>query len=82
MSQKLIEESLRLLDEVIGDLSNDAPESALDGLDEVIVLLRKAKEEKADRTLLKQQILESLPQVAQASGRIASLIETLLHMLQ
>lgn len=82
MGQKLIEESLRLLDEVKEDLSNDAPESALDGLDEVVVLLRKAKEEKIDRTLLKKQILESLPQVAQASGRIASLIETLLHILQ
>lgn len=82
MSKKLIEESLRLLNEVKEDLSNDVQESALDGLDEVIILLQKAKEEKGDRTLLKKRLLESLPQVAQASGKFASLIETLLQMLQ
>ena len=82
MSKKLIEKSLRLLDEVKRDLSNDVLESALDGLDEVIVLLQKAKENKTDRTVLKKQILESLPQVAQASGQFASLIETLIRVLQ
>ena len=82
MSKKLIEESLRLLDEVKRDLSNDVPDSALDGLDEVIVLLQKAKESKTDRTVLKKQILESLPQVVQASGQFASLIETLIRILQ
>lgn len=82
MNEPFIDKCLRLLDEVKSELSNDERESALEGLDEIIVLLQRAKGEKSNWSLLKEQILENLPQVVKASGQIASLIEALLNQIR
>ncbi len=80
--QHNFQRALETLEQVKRDLSNDAKDRALEGIDEVIDLVLKAKAEGEDGGKSKETLLQSLAEILQAGMPYASLIETLIQLFK
>ena len=76
------QEALDILERVKRDLSHDAKDRALEGVDEVMLLVLAAEKACEEGGPYKKRLLESLTELAQAFAPMASLMNTLIQLIQ